>query len=81
MISDHVTAQLESLGLVLERVHFSSISSHVDVGVADKMGNRWIGTAQRTPHDPNDALQKALEESLYRFNPKWKSLVEKAVTA
>ncbi|OHA26442.1 MAG: hypothetical protein A3C06_02585 [Candidatus Taylorbacteria bacterium RIFCSPHIGHO2_02_FULL_46_13] len=72
MISDQVSIQLESLGLVLERIQFSSLSANVSVGVADRTGRRWIGTAPRTPHDPNAGLLEAYERSLGQFNPDWR---------
>lgn len=77
MINEQTIVTLESLGLMLARIDFSS-SSRVCVGVRDKTGNRWLGHAETTPHDPVEGLQKAFEDSLRQFNPNWKELLEKS---
>ncbi len=79
MLSSSSVAQLESLGLHLERIEFASTSGRVSVGVRNKEGTRWIGHAANTPRDPDACLQEAFEDALQRFDSEWRCRLEKAV--
>lgn len=81
MISDQNWAVLESLGLRLDSISFSSSSTKVSVGVRDDKGMRHIGQSVRTDHDPDEALETAFRDALHQFNPDWERCVEKSVAA
>lgn len=79
MISDTAVATMESLGLMLEQIHFSSVLAHVSVGIRDSAGNRWIGRAINASHDPCEGLERAFYDALQQFNPYWREHLGKAV--